>query len=232
MPNKYTDRPFRHELKYYINQKEAFLLQNRLALTMDRDPNVNEYGEYHIRSLYFDDCVNSAARDKLDGIEERKKYRIRIYNLSDAQICLECKQKVGQYIHKRTMEISRRVCEEICMGDGHSLLGSGNPLGREMYFQLANRLLRPAVIVDYVREPFVSPVQDVRITFDKDLRTGVFSRDLFDPGLPTVSAMGGYDMILEVKFNEHLPAYYHGLLQVESAQRSAVSKYILCRKFE
>lgn len=74
--------------------------------------------------------------------------------------------------------------------------------------------------------PLYPRCRTVRITFDKDLRTGVFSRDLFDPGLPTVSAMGGYDMILEVKFNEHLPAYYHGLLQVESAQRSAVSKYI------
>ena len=105
----YIDRPFRHELKYYINQGDAQVLSRRLSLTMDRDQNADEYGEYHIRSLYFDDTINSAVRDKLDGVDERKKYRIRIYNLSDEVISLECKQKVGQYIHKRSMRIDRPV---------------------------------------------------------------------------------------------------------------------------
>ena len=60
----YIDRPFRHELKYYINQGDAQVLSRRLSLTMDRDQNADEYGEYHIRSLYFDDTINSAVRDK------------------------------------------------------------------------------------------------------------------------------------------------------------------------
>lgn len=88
------------------------------------------------------------------------------------------------------------------------------------------------MIVDYVRKPFVAEYQNVRITFDADLRTGVFSKDLFDPYLPTVSAMDKYDMILEVKFDEYLPDYYHKLIQTGSSLRSAVSKYVLCRRFE
>ena len=228
----YIDRPFRHELKYYINQGDYEVLRNRLALTMDRDENADEYGEYHIRSLYFDDAINSAVRDKLDGVDERKKYRIRIYNLSDRIISLECKQKVGQYIHKRSMRISRDLCDAICAGDYEPLLSCDAPLAREMYYQMSCRLLRPAVIVDYVREAFVAAYQDVRITFDKDLRTGVFSRDLFDPHVPTVKAVDGYDMILEVKFNKYLPEYYHRLVQVDASIHSAVSKYVLCRKFE
>lgn len=228
----YIDRPFRHELKYYINQGDAQVLSRRLSLTMDRDQNADEYGEYHIRSLYFDDTINSAVRDKLDGVDERKKYRIRIYNLSDEVISLECKQKVGQYIHKRSMRIDRQLCEELCMGEYGSLLHLEAPLAREMYYQMSCRMLRPAVIVDYVREAFVAPYQDVRITFDKDLRTGVFSKDIFDPEIPTVRAMEGYDMILEVKFNKFLPEYYHRLVQVDASMHSAVSKYVICRKFE
>ena len=59
------DWSFRHELKYYINQGEAALLENTLALTMDRDPYAGPDGSYFIRSLYFDDVASSALRQKL-----------------------------------------------------------------------------------------------------------------------------------------------------------------------
>ncbi len=226
------DQPFRHELKYFINQGTAVELKTRLALTMDLDRNANEYGEYHIRSLYFDDAVDTAAREKVDGVDERKKYRIRIYNFSDSYISLECKQKVGSYIRKYSTPISRELCDEICAGNWQNLIYHDAPLARELYYQMSCRLLRPVVIVDYVRTPFVASYQDVRITFDRDLRTGVFSTSLFDPNLPTVPALKSYDLILEVKFNEYLPDYYHRLVQTDYTMRSAASKYLICRKFE
>ena len=165
-------------------------------------------------------------------MDERKKFRIRTYNLKDDQISLECKEKKGQFIHKSAVRISRALCEQILSGDARGLLAVDAPVARLMFDGMTSRLLRPAVIVDYVRKPFVAEYQNVRITFDADLRTGVFSKDLFDPYLPTVSAMDKYDMILEVKFDEYLPDYYHKLIQTGSSLRSAVSKYVLCRRFE
>ena len=47
-------------------------------------------------------------------------------------------------------------------------------------------LLRPVVLVDYVREAYLHPAEEVRITFDKQLRTGLWSRDLFNPDVPTM----------------------------------------------
>lgn len=225
-------KPYRHELKYYLNQGEAFLLGKRLALTMRRDANANEYGEYHIRSLYFDDCSNTAMQDKLDGVEERKKFRIRIYNIKDDVIKLECKEKQGQFITKSSLALTREQCDLLIAQKPTFLLGLGDPLAMEMYHHMRTRLLKPAVIVDYIREAFVYPFQDVRITFDKDLHTGVFSKDLFDPNLPTVRAIEGYDTILEVKFNKFLPAYFHQLVQTDSLQRCAISKFCIARKFE
>lgn len=70
-------------------------------------------GSYFIRSLYFDDVASSALRQKLDGVDERKKFRIRTYNLKDDQISLECKEKKGQFIHKSAVRISRALCEQI-----------------------------------------------------------------------------------------------------------------------
>ena len=38
--------------------------------------------------------------------------------------------------------------------------------------------------------------------------------------------------ILEVKFNNYLPGYVAALLSGVNAERSAVSKYVLCRRYE
>ena len=85
--------PLRHELKFYINPLEAEVLRRVLDRTMHRDPNGDENNEYHIRSLYFDTRFNDALIDKLDGVKNRDKYRIRIYNGSLDRITLECKEK-------------------------------------------------------------------------------------------------------------------------------------------
>ena len=225
-------KTFRHELKYFMNQGEAENLDRRLSLTMDRDSHATVNGSYHIRSLYFDDLENTAVREKMNGVDERKKYRIRIYKLSDAEIFFECKEKVGPYIAKTSLEIDRTLCDELCNGEYGRLLYIDHPLAHELFYQMCCRRLRPTVVVDYVRTPYVAAHQNVRITFDRDIRTGVFSKDLFDKSLPTVSALSSYDLILEVKFDKYLPAYYQSLIQAETFTRSAASKYVICRKFE
>ena len=94
--------------------------------------------------------------------------------------------------------------------------------------------LHPVVIVDYVREAYVHPAEEVRITFDKQLHTGLGSIDLFNPSGPTVPAFDHDEMILEVKFNRVMPPYIRDLLctYVKSAQNSAISKYVWCRRYE
>ena len=81
--------PLRHEQKYFINEMQYHLLSSALDRVLWRDPNGDENNEYHIRSLYFDTVFNDAYFDKIDGDQNRDKYRIRIYNLSDRVIKLE-----------------------------------------------------------------------------------------------------------------------------------------------
>ena len=97
---------------------------------------------------------------------------------------------------------------------------------------MRTRLLRPAVIVDYVREAYIHLAQDVRITFDKQLRTGLYASDIFDPMLPTYPVFDDPVEILEVKYNEFLPTYLQAIVSSVTAQRSAVSKYTWCRRYE
>ena len=117
-------------------------------------------------------------------------------------------------------------------GDPRGLQNSSSPLLNDVYVLMRTRLLRPKVIVDYAREAYLHPAEDVRITFDLNLRSGLASTDLFNPKLPTVNPHDRDVQILEVKFNNYLPDYIAKLLSGIDAERSAVSKYILCRRFE
>ena len=188
------------------------------------DPHANARNEYHIRSLYFDDCFNSAMSDKLDGVMHRHKYRIRIYNFSDKIIRLERKSKRGDYISKLSCSISRDLAEQIIAGDPYGLETLNHPLLQDVYRMMTTYLLRPAVIVDYVREAYIHPCEETRVTFDKQLRTGYVSSDLFNPELPTYPCLDFNQVILEVKYNRRFPEYVLPLVSSIPAQRSAISK--------
>ena len=226
--------PLRHELKYYITPLEYEVLSRQLKHVLDKDPFGDENNEYHIRSLYFDTIFNDALTDKLDGVKNRDKYRIRIYNFSDKVIKMECKTKVGSLISKRSVKIPRILAEQLIAGDPTGLEQSRSGLLRDIFREMKLNYLRPVVLVDYVREAYLHPAEEVRITFDKQLHSGLGSVDLFNPYVPTVSPFDHNEMILEVKFNRFLPNHIRDLLCtcVQSAQNSAISKYVWCRRFE
>ena len=224
--------PLRHELKYNIAPAELAVLRGILRPLLSPDPNGDENNEYIIRSLYFDTYDDQALEEKIAGVGMRKKYRIRIYNFSDRVIKLECKHKLGDLISKSSVTIPRDLADQLIAGDPEGLQRMRHPLLQEMYRQMKTRLLRPAVIVDYVREAYIHQAEEVRITFDKQLRTGLFSFDMFDPKLPTYPVFDDPVEILEVKYDEFLPAYLQAVLGGITASRSAVSKYVWCRRYE
>ncbi|MBR5560355.1 MAG: polyphosphate polymerase domain-containing protein [Clostridia bacterium] len=224
--------PLRHELKYFITPAEMNVLRGVLTPVMQLDPNGNENNEYHIRSLYFDTINDDALEEKIAGVGNRKKYRIRIYNFSDKVIKLECKSKYGDLISKQSVTIPRELADQLIAGDPEGLQRMRHPLLHDMFREMRTRLLRPAVIVDYVREAYIHPAEEVRITFDKTLRTGLFSHDMFNKDVPTYPVFDDPVEILEVKYDEFLPSYLQSILSGVTAQRSAISKYTHCRRYE
>lgn len=225
-------KEYRHELKYYINRQDYELLSSRLSLSMERDRHVGKSGEYFLRSLYFDDTEDTAFRGKLSGIESRDKYRVRIYNMGEDSIKLERKHKQGNYILKDSLPLIRSEYDMLYSGCYDFLLERREPFARQMYAAFKHQCLKPKVIVDYTREPFVFSHEDVRVTFDKNLHTAMRRTTLFDKSMPTYPVLEEGTMVLEIKFNKYLSSYIRMLLACKSAQRSAISKYCLCRKFE
>lgn len=222
----------RHELKFLINYGEYTHLSRTMDFVLQRDPSGDEYNEYPVRSLYFDTINDDFLFEKISGVGNRRKYRIRIYNFSDALIKLECKSKYGDQIAKESLTIPRDLAEQLIAADPTGLDRTSEPLLHDMFREMRLRLLRPVVLVDYVREAYIHPAEDVRITFDKQLHTGMRSIDLFNPRVPTFPVFDDSVIVLEVKYNRMLPDHIQAVLAGITAQRMAVSKYVLCRRFE
>ena len=227
--------PLRHELKFFISPLQYQVLSRTLKATLNPDPNGDENNQYHIRSLYFDTAYDSALYDKINGTANRDKYRIRIYNFSDQMIRLECKSKFRDLISTRSVRITRDLAEQLISADPTGLESTASGLVSDTFREMRTNLLHPVVIVDYLREAYLHPAEEVRITFDMQLRSGLNSVDMFNPYLPTVPPFDHDEIILEVKYNQVLPPYIASLLTYalrDGACRSAISKYVYCRRFE
>jgi hypothetical protein len=221
---------FRHELKYIIDTCDLSRLRPLLAAVMRKDPFADAEGRYHVRSLYFDDTDDSCFFDKLDGLEDREKYRIRIYNKSDRTVKFEKKTKVDDFVRKESALITCRDCLEILHDDPDCLFAAGGEVPRGLYLAFRTRLLRPVVVVDYIREAYVYAPGNVRVTFDMDLAYRSGSTDIFNPRLSTIAVLSRPELIMEVKYDAFLPDVVAGLLRGVQKTRQAVSKYLLCRE--
>lgn len=219
---------YRHELKFILSGPLYQELSRVLAGFLKRDRHAGPKGEYNIRSLYFDDLYRSAYTEKLDGIEIRRKYRIRIYNCSDSRISLECKHKNGSYIYKESLSLTREEYEKMRVCEYGFLLEKSSPMAGEFFVDARSNLLKPAVIVAYDREPFVYDIGTVRITFDKNIQAISPQEEIFSPLAPGFSVLEPGEMVLEVKFTGKLPENIRRIFKSYALNQCSASKYCLC----
>ncbi len=220
----------RHELKYKIDRLQFDVLRKSLATVLKPDPHMGTAGRYHIRSLYFDDFRNSAFWEKLAGNYRREKYRIRIYNRSDAFIKFERKTKIRNYILKESVRLTREEADRIIAGDYDFLADSKHKLLRDFYRKARCDIMKPVAIVEYDRAAYVHPVGNVRITLDTDLRMGLAAISFFDCNICTMSVVNESDVILEVKYDDVLPLFICSLFPDTIRPQSAVGKFVICRE--
>lgn len=226
-------RKYRNEIKFIISKTMAEVLKQRLSLIMSVDNNsYNSDNSYLIRSLYFDNENSDAYYEKMDGVEYRKKYRIRIYNFDDKFIRLECKYKHNNMTSKDQTLIDKELCIKIIDGKIDEIDLTKDNLLRQFALDYRLNRLEPSIIVDYNRVAFTYHVSDVRITFDSQIKSGMYNYNLFDKNATTYRVIDDNQMVLEVKFNEILPESIALILQTVPTFRQAFSKFAACRNIK
>lgn len=215
----------RHELKYFISELEYRILARRLKSVLPADPYNTSGDGYFIRSLYFDTIGNKAFWEKEAGIELRKKYRLRIYGLDAKKVKFEIKNKFNNQIYKETATINREDALEVEKGNYEVLLKYNNQILNKIYYEFKKEAYGPVVIIDYLREPYILPFNNIRVTFDRFLRSNDSCFSIFKKDLVVKSFLKPGVTVLEIKYNEVIPAWLKRILQIQKFEMSAISKY-------
>lgn len=220
----------RHEIKILLSYAEYLSLAAKIKCVTVPDKYSLDTGDYFIRSLYLDDIYNTAFTTKISGVDNRKKYRIRCYNGSNQVIKFECKHKYNNRIHKVSFTITYDQYNMFMNGDYDFLTSIDHPLAKEVYIQVKNSGLSPSVIVDYDREAYLHPLSNTRLTFDKNLRAGISSFDLFDKNLNTLPIFENGSVIFEIKYNEYIPAHIVDIIASLRGTKMSLSKFCMCKE--
>ena len=221
---------FRHEVKHEISNHDLLILRQRLRAVMKPDRHAVN-GQYEIRSLYFDSLDDKALREKLDGVMTREKYRIRLYNNDPSVIHLERKFKHVGLGYKTAANLTPEQAQATVAGDVEWMSRSTDEVILGFYTRIRTEGLKPKVIVDYIREPFIFAPGNVRVTLDYGIRTSMNCTDFLNPDCVTVPIPDS-PCILEVKWDNFLPDVIRDAVQLEGRHSTAFSKYAASRMYD
>lgn len=218
----------RQEKKFSINIVDSAKLRGYLGAVMRADAHNGSSG-YMIRSLYFDTPDEQDYNDKVDGLELRRKLRLRNYDPKADFAMLEMKQKEGQYQRKRSLKVKKEDAKRLCVGDYGPLKTYGDPFAAECYGLMHCRCYRPKAIVEYKRYAFIARENNIRITLDSGISATESCFDVFSEKLPLYPVADPFFTVLEVKYDGFLLSYIKDLLNRVERSELSVSKYCLAR---
>jgi len=223
----------RFEFKYILPNPLASLLESELRAFMEVDPFCRDRPDqsYLVHSLYFDSPDFACYYEKIDGMLDREKFRLRTYDDSGSSPCyLELKGRQNHFSYKHRTPLDARLYGLVESGRWSALAVAGGPAVLERFAATAcRRRLTPQVLVEYRRRPYVSRRDfRFRVTFDRGLRGAAAAR-LHRPAARAAAVLPGHT-VLEIKFEHAVPAWFQRLIAAYELRRVSISKY--CRAAE
>ena len=222
----------RFEFKYIVKKGISKAIQNEVSNFMEQDTFAGIQNKYLVRSLYFDNNIFTNFHEKIDGLKNRHKFRIRTYsNQKDEKtpIFLEMKGRNNQRTFKNRTKIRSNDLQLFYNKEDSFDLNQkylDNKLVQQYIFDTYRKKISPKVLIDYNRLPLLS--QNglyFRLTFDSDIRACI-SNDIFKNQYNWRTCIPGND-ILEVKFDFTIPPWFHRIIQSYQLKRISVSKFVL-----
>ena len=229
----------RYEFKYIVPNNYLDPIRDYILpfMELDRYADGREDFQYTVRSVYFDTPSFDFYFEKIEGIKNRKKVRLRGYDEDgpEGTVFLEIKRKYDIPIVKYRSPLKFGHALEIFRE--HNLNGyaiekfssvEGYENSKRFFYQVFSKNLRPVVLVVYEREPYLNKFdKTVRITFDKNLRgLGFPALENLYSEEDLASALHN-KFIMEVKFNNTFPNWLNPVISKFGLRRQSASKYVM-----
>ena len=218
----------RTEKKYLLSYLQFRSLEGKLSQVLHADENGIDDG-YAVRSLYFDTLDDRDFTEKEEGIELRRKIRLRTYGPDSDFAKLEMKQKQGDGQKKRSLKVGWADTQELCRGNYECLLNYEESFAKELYAYMNMMCYRPKAIVEYKRKAYMTNENNTRITFDYEIKATETDFCLFSAGLNQYPVLDPNLVVMEVKYNHFLLSYIKQMVSMSSKSQISVSKYCLSR---
>ena len=218
----------RQEKKFLISLDQFYEYSHYFDQIMHQD--VHNKGEgYTIRSLYFDTLDDNDFNEKEDGVEIRRKIRLRNYGANSKFAVLEMKQKQGAMQKKRSLKLSKADAQALIQRDYSVLLKYSEPFAAECYYLMNALCYMPKTVIEYKRKAYVAKENNIRITFDHHIIGTESCFDIFSADLLQNTLLPSHLVVLEVKYNGFLLSHIKQVLEVCNKSELSVSKYCLGR---
>ena len=222
----------RFEFKYIINKNLSKIIQQEVRNFTVNDYFTKKQDQYLVRSLYFDNNIFTNFNEKIDGIKNRHKFRIRTYSIQKNElipIYLEIKGRDNQRTFKNRTKIKLEDLKFLCSSKNLFSIKKkylDNKLINQFIFDNYRKKILPKVIIDYNRRALLSKNGlYFRLTFDSDIKA-CSSKNMFENNHNWKVCLPGND-ILEVKFDLTIPPWFHRIIQNYQLKRISVSKFVL-----
>lgn len=223
----------RFEFKYLLTPPQARELErDLLGSHLTYDPFVVDSPElgYWISSLYFDGPDWFCYHDKISGIRNRFKIRLRTYSPDIANAptgFLEIKRKNDAVIIKDRLILNNHLAgldfNLTNLMNYKNFHGGQESVWEEIAYKLSKYVMRPNIISKYFRRPLVGKLNNkLRITFDEQIQSGSF-HGLENP--ISTNVINTNLVVMEIKYNNTLPDWLHRTIMRHNLIRSPFSKY-------
>lgn len=218
----------RREEKYALHTSEAIYYADQFDQLLPKDA-YSESGSYMVRSLYFDTVNDRDFFEKINEQNLRRKIRLRIYDPSDQKAKLEIKEKQGVFQKKRSLTVTKADALELIAGNISVLFNYKDDLADELYALMAMGYYRPKTIIEYQRKAFMAKENNIRLTFDSEIRATESSFDLFAEDLLLYPIANENYVIFEVKYNRFMLSYIAEIIAEVDRRQVSSSKYCMGR---
>lgn len=211
----------RAEQKYIISPKKKQALLNDIKDHIVPD----SYGRTTIQSIYLDTNDRRLIRNSMDAEAYKEKLRLRSYGIpSDKDtVFLELKKKYLGTVYKRRESMSLAEARRYVL---NGIIPKDSQIMREIEYsmELYGRP-KPSVLISCEREAYYEATnEDIRITFDTDLRFRTHDL-LLEKGSMGTTIFSDGSCILEIKVPSSIPLWLDKALKRLCIYPSSFSKY-------